>query len=163
MNMIELESGTLELADDRWQNLRRVLEVILPYWIDSTKLNGKGIQLFLLKDSSRADFGQEKFPSIIVIKALREREADPKTVVGYAKLGELHAGIYPDVLIGELQKIFEDHPRMKLFWQEENRRTRPEANLGQGDGCFQSYRIVFSTEYYNTFLRLYLSHHYTSA
>jgi len=163
MNMIELASGTVELNDSRWQSLRRVLEMILPHWIDSTILGGKGIQLFLLKDSNIAECGRpEEFPPIVALRALREG-VTVKELGGYEKLVEMRPGTYPDPIIERVQKIFEDAPTMKLLCEAEEQATNPKAKLGQGDGCFRSYKIIFSTSYYNTFLHIYLSHIYTPA
>lgn len=163
MNMIELESGTIKLRDNRWQHFRRVLETILPHWIEETRLGGKGIQLFLLQDSKKADCRKEISPPIIILRALRERENDPGSIAGYELLETMQAGIYIDLLIDRLGKIFKDDSRMQRLWEEENQRTNPESSLGQGDGCFRAYKIVFSTYYYDTHLRLYLSYHYTPA
>lgn len=163
MSMIELESGTIQLGNDSWQHLRRVLEVILPHWLDETRLNGKGIQLFLLQDYTAAISEKEKSPAIVLIRALRERENDPEPVAGYKLLEEMRSGIHVDLLTYLLQKIFENEPQMKHFWEEKEWHENREAGMGQGDGCFRAYKVVFSTWYYDTFLRIYLSHHCTPA
>jgi len=161
--MIELESGTMELDDDKWEHLRRLLEIILPYWVGCTTLNGTWIQIFLLQNSEEACFGKGKFPPVVVIRALRERGGDPEQMAGYVQFDEMRVGVHPDCITQRLQKIFEDTKKMKLLWEDEEQYTQPDANLGQGDGCFRSYRVVFSAGYYNTFLRLHLSHCYTPA
>jgi hypothetical protein len=162
-NMIQLASGTLELENNSWQHLRRVLEMILPHWLDSTILGGKGIQLFLLQDSDVAECGKpEEFPPIAVLRAFREGVAPLKIMHGYVLLAEMQYGIHPDPLMDKLQRIFDDATCMKDFWQDEKRHVA-EPKLGQGDGSFRAYKIVFSTAYHNTFLRIFLSHIYTPA
>lgn len=161
--MIRLESGTLELGNDRWPHLRRVLEAILPHWIEDTKLGGKGIQLFLLdnQDIERKDFGGE-FPPIMVLRALREGGPEPKPMPWHVQLQEMGAGVDIDFMMDKLQ-ILDDATRMKPFWNKKKQQDDPASGLGQGDGYFRSYKVVFSTWYYDTFLNIYLSYHYTPA
>lgn len=163
--MIELESGTIQLRDDRWQHLRRVLEAILPHWIDEASLNGKGIQLFLLQESRAASPKEKDFPAILVLRAAREREdQNPGPMPPEYKLvAEFQPRIYLDLLIECVQHILEDGSIMAPFWRDMERQTNPEAGLGQGDGCFRAYKIAFSNDYYDTFFRLFLAHHFTPA
>ena len=163
MNMLAIASGCLKLDNDRWPNLRRVLEAIMPHWITETQLGGKGIQFFLLKDSKVAVSEPKKSLPIIILRALREVGYEPKPMIGYELVEDLRSGIPLDILINRLQCIFDDAPLMDRLWEEEKFRTNPAGKLGQGDGYFKAYKVDFSTYYYDTFVGLYLSYNYTPA
>jgi hypothetical protein len=129
VNMIELASGTLELENDRWEHLRRVLEAILPHWIIGTELNGKGIQLFLLQKSKGI---KGAFPPVVILRALREGEDDSWPIAGYEQLEEMPNRIHPGLLINHLKQIFNDKTQMEPLWRDEDQCTQPKGKHGAG-------------------------------
>jgi len=165
MNLIEIVSGTIELGNDRWANLRRTLEVTLPCWIDEASFNGGKIQLFILSDHKAAEVKGEKFPAILALRAVRNRPQDnlKESMSGYRQVTEFDPYVYLDVLVERLQKVLEDSSQMRTFWAVMEQQTTPDKNIGQGDGCFRTYKVVFDTYYYDAFFKLFLSHKFTPA
>lgn len=164
-SLFELASGAIELGNDRWPNLRRTLEMILPCWIDKASFNGEKIQLFVLRGPKAAGFEGKGFPAILVLRAVRNRpqdNADP-LMSGYEQAAEFQPNVHVDLLVGRLQQVLEDRSQMDQFWDLMEKQTKPEDGLGQGDGCFRAYKVVFDNYYFDANLELYLSHKYTPA
>ena len=170
MATMELESGVVRLQNEVWDNLRALLEVILPSWLKEARLNGRGIQLFVLRDlqtqpteESLRSATRAKFPPILVFYPMRRDRESDRELPGYREIDPLPSDTQVAKMIQTIKRLLGSEEWVAECRHQAERRIRPEEGLGQGDGAFPIYGLAFDTDYYYAHLSLFLDWMYTPA
>jgi len=166
MKKLDLDAGIVRLDSEDWKQIITLAKILLPSWLESARFSGRGIQVFLLENPYAKIFGSLHehllYPPFLSFCATREREQD-FNIPGFKEIKRLSCDATAEDVIGEIAKIVNDSNRMAEFRRTLCRRTNPEKNLSQGDGCFPSCGIGFDTYYYFAYFALFQCHKYTVA
>ncbi len=168
----EAGSGTITLCNENHENLKALLEMILPYWVDRTKLNSRGVKICMLENARLVHTGitnfKHRFHPFLVCWPLREGEPEPnafgyKEVAVLAECAKLWNGVQVTNLVVKIMEVLGDGKKIMEYHQQVECWFKSKEGLDQSSGYFPVYEVVFDATYYLAHLSLYLKYIHTSA